>query len=1366
MVTTPDRTIYSPNPDVQQTIEALLLLGCPPIPVAPKQDPRKEWCHRVIKRKDDVQFCPVDEHLNPIPRFTGKNPSYLGSNGNAYICRHGEFQERLPSDRENRKHFAHPHTGIGTLGGHGGIIWLDFDAKNYDSQEASDADVKRIIADHGLQESWIERTGSGGWRIAVKPKQKPNFTNFSTSRDGKRVGEALGEGRFTVLAPTIHPNGTPYRRIGWGNPVEVESLEAIGIYPSKEEVEQTQRKQLIEKRKADDPTYGTPSSPQDNCWDIRNFVHYLESYAEMKDGWASARCPNHNGNSHTSFRVNLATGQFKLWCGCNTKQVYHSAIAVAQSYGYELPKVEKKTQPSEQKKQKKASEPTAEEDAIFDKLIALRKREDGQDNIFTVKICEQWLEGKLEGLLKPGAINIVIAYKGCGKTKGVKPVISKANTGYGVFHLVALGKSASNNLNLAWHEDQTARDIKIGVTAKSLWKLPPERLNRNDSFFFIDEIDAVLEQIFSKLGNTDGLRPTTLSILETDLASTSYGDGTVILASADVTDKEIDYIRAITPKKIPINIIHNTYKPQLPTIKVFKGDKPDLLVAEIIRELEAIEWDEQGNPTRGIIVNDDLKGGIFGAKTIADYIRRKYPEWQNYIWEITSDTSGTPEVTEYLKNINEASKKTLLLSCSPSVTAGFSIENGHFKTTYGLSNGIHTAKDFSQSLVRNRGCKDIRIWAAEQGFTYAANRSLDPKAIREWYFNNYQANVRHLLSYKAEYNPMTDEWESPHLELKCQQEAYRNGCMKHLRRRVEQHLKNEGYTLEEYNADQLKPQAELAVANLKTVNFDNQLREATAIAAKRLMTEEEYRATREEKDPDILRERAKYRLHRTYGEELASVVEFALPIPNTDDKEELSGYEALYFLDKRGWGSKMKMLYLLTHELGDVIAATMDLAPETKQIEQLNNHFIEGERFAGDIKWNLRKRKAFEFLKVTDYLRPGEFIHPDQRKKLVSKLRNHADSIKECFTWTITKEKADGAIYRELFEGQFGLNVLSRQVKGQKGRFQAIDPQSWQYFELYAKHQNELYATDEELQQVNQFNWQSTQEFTHPTKAIHPDSGNAPPCNSFNANVGGGVTSLDAQNPHGASVLAVSPLEVCENISEPNLTLTEQAIEAFKGVNSVADFQQLTAQYPREVLEDAADMQDSQPERIRARRWLEALQPQSAGVNSLEKTPTASAVAEAEKPATFSDECKRLRDLNRNEAYRLRWDKEQRHDCLITKFGKTSLWTLDERELLELYEYLKSLPTPEPTEQASSPNVRSVSAVAVSENSLLKIEEFFRLSDLVSQEFRRLGWVYIQERDYILAKYGKNSLHLLENQELLDLYEYLKDIPTPNPLLP
>jgi hypothetical protein len=48
-------------------------------------------------------------------------------------------------------------------------------------------------------------------------------------------------------------------------------------------------------------------------------------------------------------------------------------------------------------------------------------------------------------------------------------------------------------------------------------------------------------------------------------------------------------------------------------------------------------------------------------------------------------------------------------------------------------------------------------------------------------------------------------------------------------------------------------------------------------------------------------------------------------------------------------------------------------------------------------------------------------------------------------------------------------------------------------------------------------------------------------CNSFNANVGDGVTALDAQNLHRASVAAVHPTEVFEKTFEQKLTLTEQA---------------------------------------------------------------------------------------------------------------------------------------------------------------------------------------------------------------------------------
>lgn len=1101
---------YTPNPGIPETIEgtrqALAAIRSPSIPVAPKQNSRQEWCQR-IKREDGIESCPLDENLNPIPRFTGKNPSYLGKNGNAYICKHGEFQDRLPTEKESQKHFTNHQTGIGTLGGHNDIIAVDFDSKNYESQKACDIEVERIIELHGLNKGWVEITGGGGWRLLIKPKTPPTFTNFSTTPNGKHIGEALGRGRFTVLAPTIHPNGKPYVRISWGDPVEVESLEAIGIYPSKDEVEQAKQSEKREKLKALDPTYGQPTKPQDNPSDIRNFAHYLESYSEMRDGWASARCPNHNGKSQTSFRVNLSTGQFKSWCGCSLKAIHKSTLAIAQNQGYELPKAKKQAKESEPKKQ--TPNPTAREDAIFKGLITLRKRKDGEDNIFITKIHEQWLKGKLENLVKPGAINIVIAYKGCGKTEGAKPIVASAEVVYAVFHLVALGKSASNKLGLTWHEENGIK-TKIGVTSKSLWKYSPEKLNTPKSALVVDELDAVLEQTFSKLGNSEGLRSASLAVLKADLQATAFGGGKVILMSADITDKEIDYIRAITPKEIPINIIWNIYKPELPTIKQFMGDKPDLLVAELIKELEAIEWDEEGNPKEGIRIADDLKGGIFGAKTIADYVRAKHPEWAKFIWEITSDTSGTPEVTEYLNNIDEASKNTLLLSCSPSVTAGFSITSGHFKITYGLSNGIQTAKDFSQSLVRDRICTDIRIWVAQEGFTYAGNRSLDPKEIKQWYLNNYKANAFHLLSYQPEYNPLKNEWNSPHFELKCQQEAYRNGCMKYLRLRAEQHLRNEGYKIEEYNPCELKPKAEIASANLKVINFENSLTEAKAIATKRLMTENEYQITRESKDPEVLRERAKFRLNKTYGDELATVVAHELPKPGAEDKEDkelLEGYEALYFLDKEGWGGKLKLLHLLAHPDGKEIAAKLDLKPHKDQMYQLNALHLSGERFAGDIQWNSRKLKALQYLEVVSYLKPGEYIKPNQRAKLITKIKKHPDRLKECFVWSIGDDKADGTIFRELFEGHLGLKVLSKQIKGQKGRSQAIDPEYWNYFQLYAKHQNQLYLTDEDMQKVDRATGQKPEE-----------KGNATPSNKLNELVEGGVTEKNGCNPDPATI--------------------------------------------------------------------------------------------------------------------------------------------------------------------------------------------------------------------------------------------------------
>lgn len=200
----------------------------PPLPVAPAQDA----CE--YPKVDKTGHIERDKFGRPLPKFTSKNPSYLNFIGIPYLIPHGRFQFTLPQMREGKRWFSNPANGIGTLGGWHNIIWLDFDAKHFDSQEQCDRTIEDWIVAHTMQNTFTERTHSGGWRIGVRVRQTPSFTNFSLEPDGSHhMGEALGRGRFTVLAPTIGPSGNAYYSINAAYPILVESLEAIGIYPYK-----------------------------------------------------------------------------------------------------------------------------------------------------------------------------------------------------------------------------------------------------------------------------------------------------------------------------------------------------------------------------------------------------------------------------------------------------------------------------------------------------------------------------------------------------------------------------------------------------------------------------------------------------------------------------------------------------------------------------------------------------------------------------------------------------------------------------------------------------------------------------------------------------------------------------------------------------------------------------------------------------------------------------------------------------------------------------------------------------------------------------------------------------------------------------
>ncbi|ASC70384.1 hypothetical protein XM38_013220 [Halomicronema hongdechloris C2206] len=214
------------KPDLRKTFDWLKAQGLPPLPIAPAQHPQQ---YPARERDGTLKR---DSNGALIPAFTGKNPSFLDANGIPHLIRHTQYQHQLPTEQEFRTWFTHPANGIGTLGGWQNLVWLDVDVKQFGSQEACNARISHWLSQHPrLQQTFTERTHSGGWRFAVRVPEK-RFTNFSLDGlGGQHMGEALGQGRFTVLAPTIGPSGQSYVNLQRVSPVWVERLEAIGVYP-------------------------------------------------------------------------------------------------------------------------------------------------------------------------------------------------------------------------------------------------------------------------------------------------------------------------------------------------------------------------------------------------------------------------------------------------------------------------------------------------------------------------------------------------------------------------------------------------------------------------------------------------------------------------------------------------------------------------------------------------------------------------------------------------------------------------------------------------------------------------------------------------------------------------------------------------------------------------------------------------------------------------------------------------------------------------------------------------------------------------------------------------------------------------------
>jgi hypothetical protein len=693
-------------------------------------------------------------------------------------------------------------------------------------------------------------------------------------------------------------------------------------------------------------------------------------------------------------------------------------------------------------------------------------------NVEYVHINEQWLGECLPDLIEKGAINLVVSYTGSQKTEGMASLIKEAGSVKAIFFLDALGIDACTKLGLKWHSNPGWSD-KFGVSVPSAFKYPSMQLRREDALLFQDEIDQSAEQRFASICNKNGMRPTILQSFVNDMICALAGNGTVIGASADIWSIYVKYLRELIPDKYKIRVIINDYIPERPTVKMLKG-KSEILVQELIEELERVEWDEDGNPKWGIFIANTFKSdgkaiakeverlfieGKITPDALRDKILAVHPEWANHIECINSDNSKQPEILEYLNNINERSKRTLLLIASPSLASGFSIHNGHFRSIFCFNHGNLTAKMVGQFIARVRGCQDIRIWSASFFAGKEANGSFNSNDILAWWINNYDKNQIHLAHYGVQYLAADDSHKyDAHFVLKCQLDAYSNICYQYPEQALKLHLERAGYKVEQYEHNELLVKAKYTKEILEVHKACDKVTYAFQVAAKPVLTPEQISMLSEDKTLEQKQQEEKYWLNKKYGDELAQIVEANNPIPTSDKEEKkankLTGYAALFLLDEQGFYKKLKMLYLVLHPSGCKLAAKIDKKKEEEGIwqEQHGN----GKRLLSDTSQLTAKVGLCKKLKIN--FRPGVVITLAERKQIVDKLRAEAAKLDNWLGFKITEDMDDGQVFSNFMSKIFGLEPKSvkKQVGGTRVRHSMITKESWNYFELFRKYQDSL----------------------------------------------------------------------------------------------------------------------------------------------------------------------------------------------------------------------------------------------------------------------------------------------------------------------
>jgi hypothetical protein len=555
--------------------------------------------------------------------------------------------------------------------------------------------------------------------------------------------------------------------------------------------------------------------------------------------------------------------------------------------------------------------------------------------------------------LQQNKITILASPKGTGKTKTLGQAIDQNDfQGIASWHTrISLCAKMATDIGIVYKPGSLSN--KQSFCSNSAYKFNPANLVTR-GLLICDEFDQIMQYNFESLCNKDGMRPTILRYFEAHLYA-ALNDGSALFMSEDISQKEIDFLQKIAPIGIEIELIVNDFKPKRGVLK-FSTDKDCTGVLE-----DLLKKIEKKIPC---FVVDDLKDGVFGGKSISQYLLENFPEINLKV--INSETSAS--LVDFIANINHESKLVDVIVCSPSITAGVSLENTRFKNgVYLFANGIFDANAASQSIARVRGAEEINVWVADKGFNFEQSYKTTPEKVNEFYQEIETKRTSILENFNVFYDPIRSEFSSPYWELYCQNAATRNIAMSDLKNKVKAKLIHDGYQLEEVKFSTSKETQEALRNSWGTLKLEKikaiektELPSLEEIKTIRLKLESQTSLTETEQLKLI-----KNQIHNTFGGELISksVSQFG--------EENLTGYASMAYLN---WsGDLEKSCYKFFNAFHRTV---LDNIERDLRIDEAQSYL--GTRFPGDIRFSMIEFELFSRLNLKEFADPNKkFLDSD-----------------------------------------------------------------------------------------------------------------------------------------------------------------------------------------------------------------------------------------------------------------------------------------------------------------------------------------------------------------------------------------------------